>query len=73
MTTLKNYNSLIINELKATTPPLFGKRPYTSPTSKVMRFDAITMASTTVQVQTNTSSEEDWNTETTVTGGEMEL
>jgi hypothetical protein len=38
-----------------------------------MRFDAITMASATVQVQTNTSSEEDWNTETTVTGGEMEL
>lgn len=72
MTTLKNHNSLIINELKAITP-LFGKRPYTSPTSKVMRFDAITMASATVQVQTNTSSEEDWNTETTVTGGEMEL
>ena len=72
MTTLKNYNSLITNELKAITP-LFGKRPYTSPTSKVMRFDAITMASATVQVQTNTSSEEDWNTETTVTGGEMEL
>ena len=73
MTTLKNQNSLIINELKALPPPLFGKRPYTSPTSKVMRFDAITMASATVQVQTNTSSEEDWNTETTVTGGEMEL
>lgn len=72
MTTLKNHNSLIINKLKALTP-LFGKRPYTSPTSKVMRFDAITMASATVQVQTNTSSEEDWNTETTVTGGEMEL
>lgn len=72
MTTLKNCNSLIINELKALTP-LFGKRPYISPTSKVMRFDAITMASATVQVQTNTSSEEDWNTETTVTGGEMEL
>ena len=72
MTTLKNHNSLIINELKTLTP-LFGKRPYTSPTSKVMRFDAITMASATVQVQTNTSSEEDWNTETTVTGGEMEL
>lgn len=73
MTTFKNFNSLIINELNTTTPPLFGKRPYTSPTSKVMRFDAITMASATVQVQTNTSSEEDWNTETTVTGGEMEL
>ena len=73
MTTLKNYNSLIINELKSLTPPLFGKRSYTSPTSKVMRFDSITMASATVQVQTNTSAEEDWNTETTVTGGEMEL
>lgn len=73
MTTLKNFNLLIINKLKTLTPPLFGKRPYTSPTSKVMRFGAITMASATVQVQTNTSSEEDWNTETTVTGGEMEL
>ena len=73
MTTLKNHNSLITNELKAVTPPLFGKRPYTRPTSKVMLFDAITMASATVQVQTNTSSEEDWNTETAVTGGEMEL
>lgn len=73
MTTTKVHNPLINNELKALTPPLFGKRSYTSPTSKVMRFDAITMASATVQVQTNTSSEEDWNTETTVTGGEMEL
>ena len=72
MATNKAYNSLINNELKALTP-LFGKRSYTSPTSKVMRFDAITMASATVQVQTNTSSEEDWDTETTVTGGEMEL
>ena len=73
MATNKAYNSLVNNELKALTPPLFGKRSYTSPTSKVMRFDAITMASATVQVQTNTSSEEDWDTETTVTGGEMEL
>ena len=56
MTTFKNHNSLIINELKALTPPYL-----------------VTMASATVQVQTNTSSEEDWNTETTVTGGEMEL
>ena len=73
METIKDYNSLINNELKAVTPPLFGKHSYISPTSKVMRFDAITMVSATVQVQTNTSSEEDWNTETTVTGGEMEL